>query len=657
MMQNDGDRRPLTPGDAFRLAFLQDGQLSPDGAQVAYAVVRTQTESETPKDTAAIWLRRVDGGEERQLTSGQGKDTTPRWSPDGAQIAFISNRAGKNQLFVIAVDGGEARPLTAMPQGVGGSFDWSPDGAHIAFAAGPQGEPRKPEAGYRLTRHIIRFDGIGYVDDVAQDIYVVALAGGEPRRLTSDGCQNSNPQWSPAGGEILYTATLPPDQHRWRPMLRVVTLAGETRPVSDGFSGVSAAGWTADGRQIVFAGVPEGLPLGTQSKLWLVDKNGQGVECRSQSFTGNVGGSLIPDLTVPLPMFSRVLVSPDSRHAYLHAQVGGEVHVYRMALAGAEASAAIVSGERACMTLDLKAGLLLFSASHANSPLDLWVLDIASGQEKQVTDLNSAVLGGLALPQVERLQFYGTDGADIEGWLMKPPTGQAPYPCVLYIHGGPHAAYGHIFSFDFQMLAGAGYAVLYINHRASTGYGDAFATAIKGDWGNLDYGDLMCAVDYAIEKGLIDGERLGCCGVSGGGNLSCWIVGHTDRFKAAVPENPVTNWVSFYGCSDIGPEFAEEELGGKPHEIPEVYARCSPITYAHRCRTPTLMVQGETDYRCPAEQSEQFYTVLKANGCTVEMLRLPNAPHAGSRTGAPFLRRAQNEALLDWMNKWVLGKE
>ena len=163
----------------------------------------------------------------------------------------------------------------------------------------------------------------------------------------------------------------------------------------------------------------------------------------------------------------------------------------------------------------------------------------------------------------------------------------------------------------------------------------------------------MAGVDYAIALGLADTDRLGCCGLSGGGNLSCWIVGQTNRFKAAVPENPVTNWLSFYGVSDIGPWFAVEQLGGHPHEIPEIYARCSPITYAHRCKTPTLLIQGEHDWRCPAEQSEQFYTVLKVNGCPVEMLRLPGSPHAGTIEGPPAIRRAHNEALLDWMQRFV----
>jgi dipeptidyl aminopeptidase/acylaminoacyl peptidase len=207
------------------------------------------------------------------------------------------------------------------------------------------------------------------------------------------------------------------------------------------------------------------------------------------------------------------------------------------------------------------------------------------------------------------------------------------------------------------MLTGAGYAVLFVNQRGSTGYGDEFSTRIIGDWGNLDYKDLMAGVDFVIQKGIADPDRLGCCGLSGGGNLTCWIVGQTDRFKAAVPENPVTNWVSMYGVADIGPWFVPAEMGELPHEIPEVYRRCSPITYAHRCTTPTLLIQGEHDYRCPTEQSEQFYAVLKASGCVVEMVRLPASFHAASIRGAPVVRRIQNEALLDWMNRYVLGIE
>ena len=274
-------------------------------------------------------------------------------------------------------------------------------------------------------------------------------------------------------------------------------------------------------------------------------------------------------------------------------------------------------------------------------------------EPQQLTTLNEAHLAGIDRPAWTHLLWKSIDHVEVEGWYLQPPAGEAPYPTILYIHGGPHAAYGCGFHFDFQMLAGAGYGVLFLNHRASTGYGDAFSTAIKGDWGNLDYQDLMSGVDHAIAQGLADADRLGVCGTSGGGNLSCWIIGQTDRFKAAIPQNPVTNWRSFYGTSDIGIYFGVEQMGGHPHEIPEVYEKCSPLTFAHRCVTPTLLVQSELDYRCPAEQSEQFYTVLKAVDCTVEMLRQPGGYHGASISGAVNLRRAHNDAMLEWFATYV----
>jgi len=653
-MTIDSPQRTMQPDDLFRLNFLMDARLSPDGKMVAYSVSRTQGEKDKEKDCAAIWLVSLETGEARQLTAGQANDSTPSWSPDGKRIAFLSNRADKPQIYVIAVDGGEAQVLTSLPQGVGGGPVWSPDGKYIAFTAPPQGEPRAPNAPYRVTRHIYRSDGIGYLDDTAQSIYIIAAEGGEARQLTKDGCQNVNPQWSPDGQQILYLVLMRPDSHRFETGLRVVTLDGTVRMLVEEWGSVASAAWLPNGG-VVFAGVPEGRPIGTQNKVWILNGEERQPVCRSEALQFNAAGRFQADMMAFRGWQPRTVVAGNGHHAYMQVQVGGSMPIYRIALDGPESCEPLITGERACFLLDADDEHVLFASSTVNSPPDLFVANADGTGERQLTQLNAEMLAALSLPALEHLVFPGSDGTQVEGWLMKPPGRRPPYPTILYIHGGPHTAFGHIFHFDFHMLAGAGYAVLFINHRASTGYGDAFATAIKGDWGNLDYHDLMAGVNAAIHAGLADPDRLGCCGLSGGGNLSCWIVGQTNRFKAAVPENPVTNWVSFYGCSDIGPWFAVEELGGKPHEIPDIYRRCSPITYAHRCTTPTLLVQGESDYRCPAEQSEQFYAVLKANGCTVEMLRLPNSPHGGAIAGPPMVRRAQNEALLNWMNKYVLG--
>jgi dipeptidyl aminopeptidase/acylaminoacyl peptidase len=546
-----------------------------------------------------------------------------------------------------------------LEQGAGSPATWSPDGKQIAFSASPPRKARDPGAPYRVARHIYRFDDLGYIDDIIQDIYVVPVGGGEAQRLTNDENLNGNLSWSPDGAEIAFTATMMPATHQLRTSLCAVNLKGSTRTIVSEWEFISPPAWTPQGEQIVFIGSVADAPAGSKSDLWIVGSRGGEPESRTPDLKDGVGGSLIADF----PTLSDKRVSPvikiadDGRRAFVQGKEGGSFHLYEIALQGIEAHDIAVGGERSCILLDAHGANLLFAVSALDNPTDLFLFDTESGDERQLTRLNADFLSQRALQTVEHLMFPGNDGEQVEGWLLKPPEGEAPYATILYIHGGPHSGFGYIFSFDFQMLTGAGYAVLLVNHRGSTGYGDEFAGAITGDWGNLDYEDLMAGVDHVIEQGLTDPERLGCCGLSGGGNLSCWIVGHTDRFKAAVPENPLTNWVSFYGVSDIGPWFSVKELGGHPHVIPETYARCSPLTYAHRCTTPTLLVQGENDYRCPAEQSEQFYAVLKANGCVVEMLRLPDSSHGGSIRGAPRIRRAQNEALLDWMNRYVLEQE
>jgi len=642
----------MEPEDLFRLRFLLDAKLSPDGKTVAYSVSWVDPED---GEHEAIWLHSLETGEARQLTSGEAKDSSPRWSPDGGRIAFVSDRGEKAQVYAIPTGGGEARPLTSMPQGIAGAPEWSPDGSLIAFSAGPQEDPRDPSKPYRVGRHIYRFDEMGYLDDVLKDIYVAPSGGGEAKRLTEDEFNNANPRWSPDGREILFLAGMFPGSHRSMSGIKAVDLEGNVRDVVGDWGFASTAEWQPDGDDIVFIGNPLNLPGGTHNRIWVVDSGGSEPVCRSQGLERQVGGRLQGDMPITASWgVPRIYVSGDG-DAYVGVQDGGTVQVYRVSLSGPEGWEPVLSGERSCVLLDGGEGSLVYAVSTLNDPSNLYVSGIDGEDERRLTEINDEALSGIALPGHERLGFESADGVDVEGWIMTPAAGEAPYPTVLYIHGGPHSAFGHVFSFDFQMLAGAGYAVLFVNHRASTGYGDDFSTRIVGDWGNLDYEDLMAGVDHAIERGIADPGRLGCCGLSGGGNLTCWIVGHTDRFKAAVPENPVTNFRSFYGVSDIGPWFAVRELGGHPHEIPEVYARCSPITYAHNCTTPTLLIQGENDYRCPAEQSEQFYAILKANGCTVEMLRLPESPHVGSIGGPPAIRRAQNEALLEWMNRFIQG--
>lgn len=650
------EKRTVEPADLFRLKFVTGAQLSSDGTRAAYSV--SNVDAEAQKEYSTIYVVTLATGEARPFTGGKAKDSNPQWSPDGKRIAFVSSRNEKTQIYVMPADGGEARALTSLKQGVGGGLAWSPDGKQIAFTAVPREEARDLSKPYRIDRFIYRFDTLEYLDDTVQALYVIGAEGGEPRKLTDDRLNTSNPQWSPDGTEILVNTSMEPDSpFALYNRLRVIDVAsGASREITGKWGGVGAAGWTPDGKRIVFVGTEEGLPIGTKSDLYVVDRMGGAPECRSAGLKVGVEGTILGDMPVSWAT-SKVPVTRDGKFAYAHVQEGGTLQICHFALTGDEAWTPVVAGERALLLTGMSDDHLLYIGSDINHPTDLYLSHVDGANERQLTHVNDEWMAGIKPPGVEHLLFPGSDGVQVEGWLITPPEGKAPFPTILFIHGGPHLGWGNIFHFDTQMLCGAGYAVLMVNHRASTGYGDSFSTAIKGAWGTLDYEDLMAGVDTAIGKGLVDADRLGATGRSGGGNLSCWIVGQTDRFKAAVPENPVTNWVSFYGVSDIGVWFSVEQLGGHPHEMPDVYARCSPITFAHRCKTPTLLIQGENDWRCPPEQSEQFYTVLKANGCKVEMLRMPNSSHQGSLRGPLSVRTAHNDALLGWMNRYVLGKE
>lgn len=646
----DQQQKNIQPEDLFKLTFLQDAQIAPDGKHVVYSVRFTDLEAD--QDRCALWLLSLDSGEHRQITSGKYFDSSPRWSPDGSKIAFLSTLGGVPQIYTIPAAGGEPAAVTAMANGAGSAPAWSPDGRYIAFSAqtNPSPDLTKP---YRVTRRIYRMNGMGYLEGRLHDLYIIPSAGGEPIRLTRENCNNSSPVWSPDGKEILYFTSLYPDSARTNSDLRLVDLAGESRALLTGWNYVLTAAWTPDGKRIVFIAYQPGMPLGTQRKLWVMDRDGGEPECRTANLDLDVGWGVEPDMPVSHLAVPRIYISQDGQFAYTRAVNGGVVHAYRIALRGEEKCTPVVTGLRSVLPLDVKNERMVFLASDFNIPTECCICDLDGTNEQQLTDLNTDFLGSHTLPEVERYYFPSRNGAMIEGWLVKPPFGKPPYPTVVYYHGGPLAGFGHVYHFDTQMLCGAGFAVMLVNFQGSSGYGNAFSRSIVGNTGKLELEDVMAGLDLAVQKGEVDPERLGCCGISYGGFMTCWTVGQTRRFKAAVSENPVTDYLSYYGTCDIT-WHCEDDMQAKPHEAIDDYLRCSPVMYAHQATTPTLMIQSEQDYRCPAGQTEEFYTILKANGCTTEMLRLPNSSHASSVSGSPVIRRAQNEALLDWMKRFLM---
>ena len=654
-------QRTIQPEDLFRFQFLQDAKLSPDGRHIAYSV--SYVDGERDEERAAVWLNDLETGETVKLTAGRALDTHPVWSPDGVQLAFFSTRSGVRQLYVISIFGGEPRQLTDLAQGVGRGPAWSPDGQFIAFSARATAAPVFPDKPYRVTRHVYRLDGSGYLHVAAPDLFVVQACGGEARNLTQDeafNCYRTGPVWSPDSQEVLFTAACYPDSYRWFAALRAVNLAGEVRDVVKDWGCATnppSAAWMPDGERIVFVGNPLEAPKQSHKHLWVVDREGGIPQCRTTGIFHNVAGKFQSDMPVIGADAPNLHIDADGKEAYVPVQIGGTKSIYRIALSGGTDCEPVVGGARVCDVVGLSQDGILMTANSFGEPGNLHLVDRDGSNERKITVLNRGLMAEFALPEVEHFYFGCSDGAQIEGWLLTPPIGEPPYPTVLYNHGGPDMAWGNVFGLDFQMLAGAGFAVLLINYRGSIGYGDAFMAAINARMGELELADLMAVVDHCIELGLVDAERLGVCGSSYGGYLTCWAVSHSDRFKAAVAENPITNWESWYGVADLFSSIALpwEGMGGPPHQTPEAYRNASPIYSAHHCTTPTLLIQAEKDLRCPAEQAEQFYTVLQANICIVEMLRLPNSSHGGSSFGPLEIRRAQNEALLDWMNRFVMG--
>ena len=632
--------------DDLRYARIGSARLSPNGKFAVCDLTRHDLENE--RTSASLWRIDLASGDARQLTQAGGSNSSPAFSPDGKRVAFLSDRCGAKQVFLLPIDGGDARQLTNLRQGVDGPPVWSPDGNTIAFTASRDAERRDPTAPYRVTRFIYRFDGIGYLDDAVQNIFVQSIHGGGARQLTDDDHLDRTLRWSPDGSEILYLASFDPDRSDlFSAKLRVVNLEGEAEELLGldwGF--IKNAGWLPDGGRVMVVASRGAQPMATKDDLWILDRQTGTAENRTEDLPTGVEVQWFP-------VFSAAKILQADAEALVNVVERGKRGIYAVALSGAPRWQKLLGGKRTTSLQDADGETMLFLSGDLENPGDLHTALLDGNNERQITRFNADLRARIDFPRVEELQYQTEDGATIQGWLLVPNQGEPPYPTILYIHGGPHGWYGYNYGSDFQMLAGAGFAVLFVNPRGSTGYGDDFATALSGHWGVLDHKDLLAGVDYAVEAGFADPDRLGICGLSYGGYLTCYTIGQTNRFKAAVAENPITDLFSRYGTADMGPWGSLSELGGKPHEIPEVYRRGSPTAFAHNCKTPTLLIQCEEDYRCPAGQAEQFYAHLKANGCVVEMLRIPGVSHVASITGSIRVQKAQNEALLEWMRRYV----
>jgi len=648
----------MRPEDVYALTSVGEPCLSPDRRRVAYVVSRIDGEANAYR--SAVWVASLDGSEEpRQFTSGERGDASPRWSPDGRWLAFVSSRDGEEknahgELYVLPADGGEPRRLTEGEEGVE-SIAWSPDSRRIAFARRVRDEAYEEEddrrrAPRRFTRLFYKLDSVGWTGDRRKHLFVVGLDGGDERQLTDGDCEDEEPAWSPDGSRIVFSSMR---GDRWDAELvealyelEVDAEGAGPRRLSQPDESATMASFSPDGTLIAYRHEPED---GTYPH------HGQIAVMRADGSDRRVLTASLDRQCTPYPLI-REPVWDGGRVAF-RVEDGGNIHIYTAAADGSDEPELLVGGEQSTGLYDLADGVLVYTSSTSTRPHELF-----GGNGKRMTSVSDEFVSGRELGEAERFKAVSADGTEVDAWLVRPPgvDETRSYPVLLTIHGGPFTQYDTGFFDEVQVYAGAGYCVLYSNPRGGSGYSEEWGRAIRGPgsgagpgWGTVDYEDLMGVVDTALERfPFLDSERLGVLGGSYGGFMTSWIVSHTNRFKAALSERAVNHLVSAFGSSDVFWVF-ERQFGGPMWEHVDEWLRMSPATYAREIETPLLIVHSESDLRCNVEQGEHLFTLLRLLDKDVEMLRFPAESHELSRSGSPVHRVQRFEAILEWFGRYL----
>jgi dipeptidyl aminopeptidase/acylaminoacyl peptidase len=620
-----------------------DPQISPDGRWIVYGV--TETNAETHKRTSHLWISRLDGSEARQLTSAGEQNGSARWSPDGRSLAFTSDRDGKQALYLLSFDGGDPRKLVTHPHGIG-TVSWSPDGATLAYTGtvdperADDDEPDEHEpAPVRFTNRLdYKYDGRGYLGDRRGQIFLYDLEADEERRLTTDPDEYISPRWSPDGRRLAAMQSAA-DVGLLR--LTVIDAAtGESRFGPFGGIAPEAWVWSADSNRVLYS----------------IQLDGR-VQSQFVSFDA-VSGEITPvttDLDI-LPPF-------DPAHPQWLDDRGRQLLM--PIISRASSALAVLDVETGAVSEEVRwdaehdwfstdpAGRFVAQVRQAfNTKDEVVIHDRETGATRQLTHLNDGKLAELPGMDHERFSIE-RNGHIIDTWLFK-PAGFDPgkqYPLVIDIHGGPAWWWGFRFEYLHRLLTSRDILVLVANPRGSMTYGGEFAQAVITDWGGEDYLDLMAVVDEAVSLPYVDAERTGVYGYSYGGFMTSWIIGHTDRFKAAVIGAPVSDLISFFGTSDIGPIWGPIQFGGTPWDQRDWYLEHSPVTHLHKATTPSLILVSEGDDRCPIGQAEQVFATLKKVGVEAEFVRYPGGHHGFAWVGHPLYMADFHDRICNWFEQ------
>ncbi len=636
----------------FQMESVSGPQIAPDGSAVVFA--RGFVDIMKDQNSSNLWITDIRGERLRQLTDGPWRDSAPVWSPDGKRIAFLSDRSGSTQVHVMWADTRETLQLTRVERAPAG-LKWSPDGKFILFTTNlPDDTPILPvklpatPRGAQLARSAVIVDrlswgsdGVGPTTRSYAHVFVVdASVGGTPRQITSGKFSHSAAEWSADGRTIYVSGIRKPDAEYLQGDSEIYAVDVATlsvKELTDRRGPDSNPVVSPDGKWIAYTGYDDQNYTSTLANVYLMDSTGG----NKRPWIGNLPSSP-----------SGIEWAGDGSGIYYSMEERGEANEYFVALAPGSAPRKITSGAHMLTALSFaRNGQVAAIRSSVRQPGALVTFSLTrSADLRTLVDVNSDVVDGISLADAEEIWYSSADGPKIQGWLMKPPNFDPAkkYPMVLWIHGGPWSMYNVGWSWAFQNWAANGYAVLWTNPRGSTGYGQDFVNGIQFSYPGRDYDDLMAGVDAALAQGWVDKDNLFVCGGSGGGLLTAWIVGHTNRFRAAVSMRPVIDWQSFVGITDGSSWYRQFQK--YPWEDPMEYAVRSPLHYAASVTTPTMIMTGEADLRTPIVQTEEFYRALKMlRKADTLMVRMPEEFHGWRRPSHQILQQLY---LMAWFEKY-----